>query len=72
MNCSTNELIQKSGAWFSFGEERIGQGRQNVKRFLAENTDIRDKIKALVLEQTALTKKTKEESNSDQEEKAGK
>jgi recombination protein RecA len=65
-------IVEKSGAWFSFGEERIGQGRQNVKRFLAENTDIRDKIRALVLEQTGLTKKTKEESSSDQEEKAGK
>lgn len=65
-------IVEKSGAWFSFGEERIGQGRQNVKRFLAENTDIRDKIKALVLEQTGLIKMKKEEGNSDQEEKAGK
>jgi recombination protein RecA len=64
-------IVEKSGAWYSLGDERIGQGRQNVKRFLAENTDIRDRIKALVLEKTGL-KKTKEEGNSGQGENAGK
>ncbi|MDC0975910.1 recombinase RecA [Alphaproteobacteria bacterium] len=43
------EIIEKSGSWFSYKEQRIGQGRENVKRFLAENTDIakeiEDKIK---------------------------
>jgi recombination protein RecA len=43
------EIIEKSGSWFSYNEQRIGQGRENVKRFLAENTDIakeiEDKIK---------------------------
>ncbi len=33
-------IVVKSGAWYSFGEERIGQGRENVKQFLKENTDI--------------------------------
>ena len=47
-------IVEKSGAWYSFGEDRIGQGRQNVKRFLAENIDIRDKIAGLVLEKTGL------------------
>jgi recombination protein RecA len=64
-------IVEKSGAWYSLGDERIGQGRQNVKRFLAENTDIRDRIKALVLEKTGL-KKTKEEGNSGQDKNAGK
>jgi recombination protein RecA len=53
-------VVEKSGAWYSFGDERIGQGRQNVKRFLAEHTDIRDKIADLVREKTGL-KKVKEE-----------
>ena len=37
-------LIEKSGAWFSYGGERIGQGRENARLFLKENPDIRDKI----------------------------
>jgi recombination protein RecA len=47
-------IVDKSGAWFSFKEDRIGQGRQNVKRFLAENTDIRDRIAKLIRDQTGL------------------
>ena len=47
-------IVEKSGAWYSFGEDRIGQGRQNVKRFLAENIDIRDQIAELILEKTGL------------------
>ena len=47
-------LVEKSGAWYSFDGERIGQGRENVKKFLNENQDIRDRIGALVVEKTAL------------------
>jgi recombination protein RecA len=47
-------LVEKSGAWYSFGGERLGQGRENVKKFLAENTDIRDRIVDLVKDETGL------------------
>ncbi len=60
-------IVEKSGAWYSFGDERIGQGRQNVKRFLAENTDIRDKIADLVREKIGL-KNVKEEPVKDRKE----
>jgi recombination protein RecA len=33
-------IVEKSGAWFSFRNERIGQGRENAKKFLEENTDL--------------------------------
>ncbi|MBB5514899.1 recombination protein RecA [Rubricella aquisinus] len=43
-------VVEKSGSWFSYGDERIGQGRENAKKFLKENTDIaleiEDKIRA--------------------------
>jgi len=43
-------VVEKSGAWFSYGDQRIGQGRENAKRFLVENPDIalaiEDKIRA--------------------------
>lgn len=64
-------IVEKNGAWFSFGQERIGQGRQNVKRFLAENTDIRDKIRQLVIEKSGLGK-IKEEIDTTKEKKVGK
>jgi len=50
-------VIEKSGAWYSFGDERIGQGRENAKNFLAENKDIMEKITKAVLEKTDLDKK---------------
>ena len=34
------DLVQKSGSWYSYGEERIGQGRENVKQFLDDNPEI--------------------------------
>jgi recombination protein RecA len=39
-----HRLVQKSGAWYSYGDERIGQGRENAKQFLKENTDARDRL----------------------------
>jgi len=59
-------IVEKSGAWYSFAEDRIGQGRQNVKRFLSENIDIRDKIAGLILEKTGL-KTGEEDANQPKE-----
>ncbi len=56
----TLDLVEKSGAWYSFNGERLGQGRENVKRFLVENTDIRDRIADLIKEKTGLKKIEKE------------
>jgi recombination protein RecA len=43
-------VVEKSGSWFSYGDERIGQGRENAKTFLRENSamalEIEDKIRA--------------------------
>ena len=38
------EVIQKSGAWYSYNEERLGQGRENVKTFLKEHPDVAEQI----------------------------
>jgi recombination protein RecA len=38
------DIVDKSGSWYSYQGERIGQGRENVKRFLAENQDMYDDI----------------------------
>jgi len=41
-------VVEKSGAWFSYDSQRIGQGRENAKTFLKENADIAAKIEAAV------------------------
>mgnify|MGYP005839083461 FL=1 len=57
------EVVEKSGAWYSFKGERMGQGRENAKKFLAENPDIRNQLVQWIKEKTGLTK-VKQESNS--------
>jgi recombination protein RecA len=37
-------IVEKSGSWYSYGEDRIGQGRENARRFLLENPDIREQM----------------------------
>jgi recombination protein RecA len=41
-------VVEKSGSWFSFNSQRIGQGRENVREFLKKNPDIAKEIEALV------------------------
>ena len=48
------DIVEKSGAWFSFNEERIGQGRENVRRFLAEHPDVMKNISDRVKEKLGL------------------
>jgi len=47
-------LVDKSGSWFSYGKTRLGQGRENVKTFLAENDDIRTELDRKVREALGL------------------
>ena len=57
------DLVEKSGAWYSFKGDRMGQGRENAKKFLGENTDIRSQLVDLIKEKVGL-KKAKQETNS--------
>jgi len=45
-----NDIVNKSGAWFSCGDERIGQGRENSKQYLKEHTELANNIEEQVLE----------------------
>jgi recombination protein RecA len=51
-------IINKSGAWYSYNEDRIGQGRENVRQFLKDNPDIADAIYKQVREELMPSKKT--------------
>ena len=56
-------LVEKSGSWFSYKTDRIGQGRENAKAFLKQNADIREKLETEVrtaLGLTSIAEKAKE------------
>jgi recombination protein RecA len=55
-----HKIIEKSGAWFAYGGERLGQGRENVKGFLKENIDIRTAIEEKVRRALGMTKEAPE------------
>ncbi|WP_240375381.1 recombinase RecA [Bacillus piscicola] len=50
------DIVQKSGAWYSYEGERLGQGRENSKQFLKENEEIRDAIEASIRDHYELNK----------------
>ena len=50
-----NGVVQKSGAWFAYGDERLGQGRENARRFLKENEEVRDRVVADIFEKLGLS-----------------
>jgi recombination protein RecA len=49
-------LIEKSGSWFSYKSERIGQGRENAKQFLKDNPDMRQQLETEVRKSLGLIK----------------
>jgi recombination protein RecA len=44
-----HEIIAKQGAWFSLGDTRLGQGRENAKVFLKENPDVAEQLRAAIV-----------------------
>jgi len=52
------KVIEKSGIWFSFDDQRLGQGRENAKQFLKENPDLAKEVKKRILEKFGLKKTT--------------
>lgn len=48
------DVINKAGSWYSYGDERIGQGRENVRKFLMENPDIMADIEKKILREKGL------------------
>jgi len=63
-------IIEKSGTWFSYEETRLGQGRENVKRFLKENEDILEEITKKVRIKLGLEKDPEAEMEVEAEAKA--
>jgi recombination protein RecA len=66
-------VVEKSGAWYSYDSQRIGQGRENAKTFLKQNTDMAAKIEAAVRQNAGLIEEaimTGETAESDDDEAA--
>ncbi len=58
------DIVEKSGTWYSFGDTRLGQGRDNVRAFLEENRDLLETIKHKLLESEGfLTQEDGEDGN---------
>jgi recombination protein RecA len=55
------EVLDKSGTWYSFGKERIGQGRENAKNFLKENADVSGRVLEKLRDALGLTHKEPKE-----------
>ncbi|TVX93916.1 recombinase RecA [Paenibacillus agilis] len=66
------DIVQKSGAWYSYEGERLGQGRENAKQFLKENVEMSLKIENLIREASNLTTvipaSSQDETDEDEEE----
>jgi recombination protein RecA len=62
-------LVEKSGTWFSFGERRLGQGRNNAMKFLTDNPEMTDELNLLIRERLGLGNGKKELEKEAEEKK---
>jgi recombination protein RecA len=65
------ELIQKSGTWFSYGDVRLGQGKENTRRFLIEQSEMRDEIHEKLRRHFGLIAGDEEAAPSEEKKEAG-
>ncbi len=61
-------VVEKSGSWFAFGSERLGQGKENVRAFLQENTEVRQAIEDALLEHLGMKEAAAPEETEETEE----
>jgi recombination protein RecA len=66
-----HEIVRKSGAWFIYGEEQVGQGRENAKTFLADNPDIAAEIELKIKDKLGLLDARDDEPGAAAEPKEG-
>jgi recombination protein RecA len=66
-----NGVVKKSGAWFTFDEDQLGQGREKAKRFLRENPEIAMQLQAKVYDAVGLGDEPEDEVKKDEEVRKG-
>jgi recombination protein RecA len=62
-----SDVVSKSGAWYSFGDERLGQGRENAKLFLKEHPDVAEQVERAVREELGLRGASSADEDDDAE-----
>jgi len=73
VDCGVNiGLIEKTGTWYSYKGERLGQGRDNVKKLLKESPDLAAQVEAEIRKKVGLAPETKEEKEAREEKEAEK
>jgi recombination protein RecA len=65
------KIIQKSGAWLSYGDERLGQGRENAKTYLKEHPDVFEQIEREIRQATGLTPESEEPKEDEEQPEFG-
>jgi recombination protein RecA len=60
-------VVEKSGAWYSYGETRLGQGRENAKQFLKDNPDIAEEVESQLKVALGIVKPAGETSTAEEE-----
>ena len=60
------DIINKSGSWYSYGDERIGQGRENAKNYLADHPEVQDEVRLKVREAYGISDVPVDESDETQ------
>lgn len=66
-----NDVVQKSGAWFAYLGEKIGQGRENAKSYLKENPDVLNEIEQQVRTKCGISPEAEEEAESETTKRTG-
>jgi recombination protein RecA len=64
------KIVEKMGSWYSWGDIKLGQGRENAKQYLRENPDVRDKLEDLLRDKMGLAMPVTSEGEGASEEKA--
>jgi len=64
-----SDIVSKMGSWYSYGETRLGQGKENARMFLIENPDIRDEIEQKIREHYGLSGKPEKPESEDEQPK---
>ncbi len=63
----SNDIVDKAGAWYSYGDVRLGQGRENAKEYLSNNPEVLREIENKVREASGLTALAEEENEEEEE-----